>query len=257
MRGRRRGAPDRADDQHFQDVCTTFKTGGCSIVRCLRLSEVQGLALTQTLKRDIVATEEERDQLARTWTTFSVESFRARLWLLKHLHPLYQHERIIVCGKIHVDSLQPCANTREPMEVEHNLDFKTAFREDGAFLEKSGEEKWGNFFKEAGMRPDLEYEEELQKRIGTYRERPKSSEDIEENLFAECLIDGILNVGSLCEKVWGANINHYKTKRRMDGRILRRLEKRMKRTMGIDAQFGNLDEQQDAEENNRALAGFR
>lgn len=199
--------------------------------RPLRLSDVRLGDIP--MRRTIVASASERRKAAEMACIFAVTKLQARLLLRREFHPVWQHERVMVYGKLHAEYLQPDGNTNEPMELEFDLKFRACFREDADPYMPTFEGAWNKEMDKRGHRPDLMHGQQLEKIIKSR----DSSKEIPENMFAECILDNVVDLGELVLQHWVCQIDTTTSKSKGAYKLSKRLQKRLSKEVGMQVGF--------------------
>lgn len=216
--------------------------------RPIRLSAIQ-LGLPP-VKKSIVGNEIERRKIAEMCEIFAVTKLQARLMIKREHHPVWQHERIMVYGKLLCGYLQPCSDTNEPVEMGFPLKFKTAFREDYDPLFKTQEQRMESHLQKKGMRvdPDLVEGTKIEQLIRL----SNSNHDVPENMFVEAILDNVLDLGEVVLQHFACHVDTQaagKDAPRDKRKLNRRMKGRMEKEYGLDVGF-------EAEEDKKPYEGF-
>lgn len=209
--------------------------------RPLRLADVK--SSSAPLKKTIVANEKERRKAAEMVGVYAVSRLQARLLLMREYHPVWNHERIMVYGKMMACYLQPDANTNEPMEMELNLKFKAAFREDFDPFFPTKESQWNRELETRGLRPDVVEGKKIEKLI----KGANPANEVPENMFCEAILDNVADLGELVLQHFACNVDRLATssagkRHRLD----KRMQKRLTKELGVKFSC-EVKEPQDAE----------
>lgn len=209
--------------------------------RPLRLADVK--SGSAPLKKTIVANEKERRKVAELVGVYAVSRLQARLLLSREYHPVWNHERIMVYGKLMANYLQPDANTNEPMELDLNLKFKAAFREDFDPFFPTKESQWNRQLESQGLRPDVVEGKKIEKLI----KGANPANEVPENLFCEAILDNVADLGELVLQHFVCHVDRYATspagrRHRLD----KRMQKRLSKELGMEISC-EVKEAQDAE----------
>lgn len=200
------------------------------IPRPLKCSEIK--LHRAPIKRVIVANKKERRKVAEMVGAFYINSLKAKLMLKRDVHPVWGHERIVVYGKVLANYLQPCADTNEPLDQDYSLKFRAAFRDDedpwAGDKKKDKEQLWNDEVQKRGWGYTQDGEA-LQPLMEKYDEDLK----LEENIFGECMIDNVLDVGELVLQNFAAYLNQdVLAPGAADSKIPQRIHKRLQRELG-------------------------
>jgi len=189
----------------------------------LRLCDVQGPV---PLKRSVVANEKERRIIAEVSGIYAIFSLQARLLLRRELHPVWKHERVMVYGHTKSTFLQPDANTNAPMEMEIKLKFKAAFREESSAPVK----KWNQRLADQELSPEVVEG----KAIAKVMEQIDPKAEVPENMFTECILDNVVDLGELVVQHMMCNVDKTRVSpAHRQVRLHKRLSKRLSKELGV------------------------
>mmetsp|Transcript_55661 Transcript_55661/g.172513 ORF Transcript_55661/g.172513 Transcript_55661/m.172513 type:complete len:348 (+) Transcript_55661:69-1112(+) len=200
--------------------------------RPIRLCDIK--ANTPPLKKTVVANAKERRAVSEWVGVYAISRLQARLLLKREFHDVWGHERIIVYGKLLVNWLQPDSNTQDPMELEHRLAFKVAFRENMDMHFPSREAKWMRALDKQGLRPDV-----LEgKTVADAIKRANPMNDIPENMFCEAILDNVVDLGEVVLQHYVCHVDMDATRAaKKSSRLQKRMTKRMSKELGVKAQI--------------------
>lgn len=203
--------------------------------RPMRLSDVRMGAAP--IKKTIVASALERRKAAEMVKIYAVTRLQARLLLRREVHPVWRHERVMVYGKLVADFLQPDSNTNEPMELTFPLKFRAAFRENADPYVQTLAQRWDNEMERRDMRPDLVEGKQIEALI----KGKDPSVEVPENMFAECILDNVVDLGELVLQHWACHIDRTvasigPAEHGLQRRMSRRLTKELGREVACDIQ---------------------
>eukprot|EP00929_Paragymnodinium_shiwhaense_P114032 TRINITY_DN8233_c0_g1_i2.p1 TRINITY_DN8233_c0_g1~~TRINITY_DN8233_c0_g1_i2.p1 ORF type:complete len:371 (-),score=91.54 TRINITY_DN8233_c0_g1_i2:149-1261(-) len=192
---------------------------------------LRDVKFNRPMKKTVVATAEERRRVAKMIALFAVTKLHARLFLRRETHPVWGHERIMVYGKLVCSYLQPCPNTNEPMDITFPLKFKAAFRENADPFFPSIETQWNKQLAARGIdRPDL-----LEGRMIEQMLRDANDEDVPENMFAESILDNVVDLGELVLQHFVVHVDKQATNEKSKkSRLQERQAHRMQKRFNID-----------------------
>jgi len=228
QQNRRRVGPEEAERIILQ-------TG--RMPRPVRLADVGFTAIEKT----IVGNEEERRKVASMLAIYSVSKLQAKMVVRREKHPVWQHDRIMCYCKLYSQYLIPDRYSFDPVEIEFRLKFKAAFRENFDPFFKTEETKWEEKMDARGLRPDVIEGGKVEAAVmASYKE--KHGVDVQENMFSECILDNVLDVGELVLQHFGNHAEReeydYSTpKTGKKSKLAKRLSNRIKEFTGSEMDF--------------------
>lgn len=198
--------------------------------RPLRLCEVK--PGTIPMKRTIVANAKERRKVSEWLGIYAITRLQARLLLRREVHTVWGHDRILVYGKMIVNYMMPDANTNDPMEMEHALKFKAAFREDADEALPTKEAEWNAHLKKQGLQPDVIEG----KNIAHALRNIQPINEVPENMFVEAILDNVADLGELVLQHFACHYDKTHTvAKKKSSRLQKRMERRLSRDIGAKA----------------------
>lgn len=210
--------------------------------RPLRLCDVKLSGMP--MKRSIVANAKERRKIAEWMGMYAITRLQAKLLLKRDQHTVWGHERVLVYGKLLVQYLQPDANTNDPMEMEHGLKFKAAFRENDDPDLPTRERRWNDHLEEQGLMTDVIEGKSIKDAIKGL----KPTNEIPENMFCEAILDNVVDLGELVLQHFVCHLDKQVTSNsQKSSRLQKRMQKRLSKEMGVKAQL-DLKEENDEPE---------
>lgn len=81
------------------------------------------------VRKTLVANLKERRQVADRTSCYTIHKLQGRCLVRRERHPVLDHHRILVYGKLHADYVHPDWYSSDPLELSCDIKYKAAFRE--------------------------------------------------------------------------------------------------------------------------------
>jgi len=203
-----------------------------SLPRPLRMCDVKLHGLP--MKKSIVASAKEMQEIARRSGMYAITRLQARLVVNRECHIVWGHERVLVFGNLLVQYLQPDVDTNEPLERELRLKFKAAFKEDADPFFPTKESRWNDELEKRGLRPDVVEGKAIMKAIKGLN----PINEIPENMFCEAILDNVIDLGELVLQHFLCHIDKHATRPTVKtSRLQKRMQKRLSKEMGVKTEM--------------------
>jgi len=218
---------NRKKTKTFEEAADVIRQTG-RMPRPLAARDVQ----SKTMTKNIVANKEELKEAAKFAACYSVQKLQARLLLKRERHPVWEHDRVMVYGKIYTEYIQACQETSVPIEERWSRTFKAAFREDVDPFLHTAQAAFDNEMDRRDVKPHFVKGSKKEKAL---KAMLQEDEETDENIFYECIFDNVLDLGELVLQQWRMGVdpfNECAKARKIAKRKMQRLSRRFSKEFG-------------------------